>query len=156
MIPKDLLAQADQLVSGSPRKPKQANLRRSVSAAYYAVFHALCWSNANALAGTGRARPERAWLQAYRAVDHGQAKSRCKTAKEKGFPASIQSFADAFVALQEHRHRADYDPSSDAHFTKTEVTRIVGLARSAVAAIGAANVADRRAFAIHLLLPYRN
>ena len=153
MIPKDLLVQADHLCKLSPKRPKQANLRRAVSTSYYAVFHALCWSNANVLAGMGIARPQRAWLQTYRAVDHAQAKTRCKETKGKGFPASIQAFADCFTSLQEYRHRADYSP--DQHFTKQEVSAIVGLARSAVAAIGNAPVKDRRAFAIHVLLHYR-
>lgn len=153
MIPKDLLVQADYLFKLSPKRPKQANLRRAVSASYYAVFHALCWSNANVLAGAGASRPNRAWLQTYQAVDHGQAKTRCKEASAKGFPASIRAFADSFVTLQEYRHRADNSP--DQHFTKQEVSAIVGLARSAVAAMGGAPVKDRRAFAIHVLLGYR-
>jgi uncharacterized protein (UPF0332 family) len=153
LIPKDLLVQADHLFKLSPKRPKQTNLRRAVSASYYAVFHALCWSNANILAGTGAAKPQRAWLQAYRAVDHGQAKSRCKETSAKGFPSTIQAFADSFVTLQEHRHRADYSP--DQHFTKQEVAAIISLARSAVAAINKAAAKDRRAFAIHVLLNYR-
>jgi uncharacterized protein (UPF0332 family) len=153
LIPKDLLAQADHLLKLSPKRPKQANLRRAVSASYYAVFHALCWSNANALLGTGGQRPQRAWLQAYRAVDHAQAKTRCKDAPARGFPQPVQLFAEAFVVLQEHRHRADYNP--DQHFTKQEVSIITSLARSAVAAMGNASIKDRRAFAIHILLPYR-
>jgi uncharacterized protein (UPF0332 family) len=153
LIPTDLLTQADLLLRLSPNKPKQANLRRAVSAGYYAVFHALCWSNANLLAGTGAGRPERAWMQAYRAIDHGQAKSRCKDSRSKGFPDQIQAFADAFVALQEHRHRADYSP--DRHFTKQEAVEIVGLAKAAVATIKSAPARDRRAFAIHVLLSYR-
>jgi hypothetical protein len=35
----DLLQQARQLAQIDPRRPKQANLRRAVSAAYYALFH---------------------------------------------------------------------------------------------------------------------
>ena len=154
MIPKDLLAQADHLLGLSPRRPKQANLRRAVSAAYYAVFHSLCWSNANVLAGSGVSRPNRAWLQTYRSVDHGQAKKRCTMIAAKGFPAGIAAFGDAFVALQEYRHRADYSP--DQHFTKQEAIAIVGLARSAVSAISAAPAKHRRSFAIHVLLNYRN
>lgn len=154
MIPRDLLAQAEHLTKLSPKRPKQANLRRAVSASYYAVFHALCWSNANVLAGTGKAKPQRAWLQVYRAVDHAQAKSRCKSLTTRSFPESIRAFSDAFVALQEHRHRADYSPV--LHFTKQEATAIVGLARSAVVAIQRTRIKDRRAFAIHVLLNYRS
>lgn len=126
MTPKDLLEQVDQLLQLSSRRPKQANLRRAVSASYYAVFHALCRSNADILAGTGTARPERAWIQAYRAVEHGNAKTRCKETRAKGFPAKIQAFADALVSLQEQRHRADYSP--DRRFTKQEAVEIAKLA----------------------------
>lgn len=37
----DLLKQAEQLAIADPRKPRQASLRRAVSAAYYALFHKL-------------------------------------------------------------------------------------------------------------------
>ena len=37
----DLLEQAGRLARQEPRKPKQASLRRAVSAAYYALFHLL-------------------------------------------------------------------------------------------------------------------
>lgn len=137
----------------SPRRPKQADLRRAVSASYYAVFHALCRSNADSLAGKGSSRPERAWHQTYRATDHGQASKRCKAARGRGFPVEILSFADAFVVLQEHRHRADYDPGNN--FTKQEVVAIAGQARAAVIAIDRVPIRDRRAFAIHILLSYR-
>lgn len=156
MIPKDLLTQADYLANLSPKRPKQANLRRSFSSAYYAVFHAMCWSNANTLAGKGANKLTAAWLQTYRAVDHGQAKKRCKDTARKNFPIEITDFAAAFINLQEHRHRADYNPHSGAHFTKVEVSRLISVARFAVAAIDKANLPDRKAFALHLLLPYRD
>ncbi len=37
----DLLDPAEQLAQLDPRRPKQANLRRAVSSAYYALFHLL-------------------------------------------------------------------------------------------------------------------
>src|SRR5208337_2257920 len=39
----ELLDQAEQLAQLDPRRPKQANLRRAVSSAYYALFHLLAW-----------------------------------------------------------------------------------------------------------------
>lgn len=38
---EDLLAQARYLVRHEPRRPKQATLRRSISTAYYGLFHLL-------------------------------------------------------------------------------------------------------------------
>ncbi|GAB4215496.1 MAG: hypothetical protein OHK0013_41130 [Sandaracinaceae bacterium] len=37
----DLLAQAARLARTDKNRPKQANLRRAASAAYYALFHLL-------------------------------------------------------------------------------------------------------------------
>lgn len=152
MIPKDLIAQAESLAKISRGKPKQANLRRSVSAAYYAVFHALCLSNANAIVGSTAKRPEAAWLQVYRATDHGKAKSNCKSAQQMSFSQDIKDFANEFISLQEQRHRADYSPDSSSHFAKHEVLTAISSARAAVDAIGRASLADRLAFAVHVLL----
>lgn len=154
MKPKDLLDQANLLAQRSMKRPRQADLCRALSAAYDAVFHTMCRMNADAIVGTGANRSEKAWLQAYRAVDHGQAKKRCKLAAQKGFPAEIVSFADAFVALQELRHRADYDP--DAAFKRSEVLNHIKVARTATGALTFAGARDRRAFAVHLLLTYRD
>jgi uncharacterized protein (UPF0332 family) len=41
----DLLAQAEHLARVDKKKPKQANLRRAVSAAYYALFHPVASSS---------------------------------------------------------------------------------------------------------------
>ena len=38
---KDLLEQALRLAKLDAKKPKQANLRRAISSAYYALFHML-------------------------------------------------------------------------------------------------------------------
>lgn len=40
-LPNELLAQARHLATKEPRRPRDASLRRSVSAAYYALFHLL-------------------------------------------------------------------------------------------------------------------
>lgn len=150
----DLLDQAEHLAKRSPKKPRQADLCRAVSSAYYGVFHALCTMNADMLVGVGALRASDAWRQAYRSVDHGQAKKRCKDSVSKGFPNQLVNFADVFVKLQELRHLADYDPQ--ASFLKSEVMNYVAEARRALAALAHSNRTDRRAFAIHVLLPQRS
>ncbi len=40
-LPNDLIEQARHLARREPRRPRQASLRRAVSAAYYALFHAI-------------------------------------------------------------------------------------------------------------------
>ncbi len=50
----DLLEQAGRLANSGALKPKQVDLRRAVSAAYYAVFHSFCRNCADTLVGTSK------------------------------------------------------------------------------------------------------
>jgi hypothetical protein len=71
------------------------------------------------------------------------------------FPQEIKDFANSFISLQEERHRADYNPDSSMNFSKLEVMALLATARLAVAALKSAPTADRRAFAVYVLLPNR-
>ena len=75
MTPRDLIATARGLAEGDPRRPSQANLRRAVSTAYYAMFHCLAGTAADLLIGGSRSE---AWHQVYRALEHGSAKGACR------------------------------------------------------------------------------
>ncbi len=119
---EQLLDQALTLATLDPRRPKQANLRRAISAAYYALFHFLVDESCRAMMGAlhGQA-PFRHVLG--RAFAHGVMKDACKsfgggTLKKsvaKGLPSdfripeAIQDLATTFVDLQDNRHLADYD-----------------------------------------------
>lgn len=48
----DLLRQAERLAKLDPKRPRQANLRRAVSSAYYALFHFLVDQSCRAAIGT--------------------------------------------------------------------------------------------------------
>jgi hypothetical protein len=48
-LASDLLDQASTLAELDPMKPKQASLRRAISAAYYLVFHLLMMMGHGAL-----------------------------------------------------------------------------------------------------------
>lgn len=52
-LPEDLLDQAKDLAGFESKKPKQASLRRAVSASYYALFHLLVRACAQVLAPSG-------------------------------------------------------------------------------------------------------
>jgi hypothetical protein len=129
-FPADLLDQARFLARKEPRRPLQASLRRSISSAYYALFHFFCEESAKLIVGAGPA--DRALRDlARRAVAHGKLKAVCaefdkptpKTAILKGFwshtagsdPIGIVGDSDFAVIcpalrnLQDLRHRADYD-----------------------------------------------
>ena len=153
----DLLNTADDLVSGAAgnRRPRQSNLRRAVSTAYYAMFHCLASCCANSFVGGPNAdRSKPAWRQAYRALEHGLARSNCKNKSFiSKFPREIENFANAFVALQEKRHLADYDPS--ARFSKHEVRREIAAARAIIEGFQAVRAKHRRAFAVYVLFRTR-
>ena len=153
----DLLNTADDLVSRAAgnTRPRQSNLRRAVSTAYYAMFHCLASCCANSFVGGQNAdRSEPAWRQVYRALEHGLAKSNCRNKSIiSKFPPEIENFANAFVLLQEKRHLADYDPS--ARFTKYEVQRDIVAARAFIKGFQAARAKHRRAFAVYVLFRTR-
>ena len=138
----DLLAQADHLASKERKRPKQASLRRAVSAAYYALFHLLIDDAVHFLvAGKQRDGLRR---QLARAFEHGQMKQAARAfvaPSPSGNPwrstlatapsASLIAVAEAFIALQEQRHEADYDLSRT--FTRSQVQARISRARAAFA-----------------------
>jgi hypothetical protein len=145
-----LLAAQDLLATGNDTEPRQANLRRASSSVYYALFHTLCETCANMLI-----RPEdetnRAWTHVYRAIEHGKAKNSCLDKKMIGeFPDEVRDFANTFVAMQEKRHDADYDPG--LLLVRSEVETDIQSAGAAIAAFNAAPEKHRRAFAAFILL----
>lgn len=109
----ELLQQANELVHKNPNHPTQADLRRSVSSAYYALFHLLifeaCLNWSNDISRPGLARM----------FDHGLMKKVSKRVTDAGKMAyagedpvivgKLRSFAGLFVQLQEQRHEADYN-----------------------------------------------
>ncbi len=124
----DLLEQATGLCAADARRPKQVNLRRSISAAYYAVFHQLIEDAVRLLLP---ARCEELRHQLARKFAHKTIKSISQaTAKDAATPADLAYVASAFVTLQEARHQADYDFS--VFFTKAEASSHIDLARDAI------------------------
>ena len=109
----ELLQQAKELVHKNPNNPTQADLRRSVSSAYYGLFHLLifeaCLNWSNDISRPGLARM----------FDHGVMKKVSKkTTDASKMPYAgedpvivdkLRSFAGLFVQLQEQRHEADYN-----------------------------------------------
>ena len=151
MNSRDLIETARGLTELSPRRPSQANLRRALSTAYYAVFHCLAATVADALMGKGRGD---AWHQTYRALEHDSARRACKNMQAmRGFPPEVQSFAKTFVALQRARHQADY--ALDGRYAKPEVLVEINEAEAAIARLEGADIRHRRRFAAHVLFKRR-
>ena len=136
-------------------RPSEANLRRSVSTAYYAAFHALCQSCADTLAGpysTGAIREH--WVTAYRTLEHRQVRNRFNNQERMArFPSSIRFFARRFADLQDLRHRADYDP--EAIFEPAEVLQLLSNSYVAIEGFNGASERDRRLLAIYLIATLR-
>ena len=162
MNPDDLIRIARHLATGragaSFGRPSQADLRRAVSTAYHALFHALASNCADMLIGSTRSRrSQQAWRQTYRAPEHRFAKNRCSPSEISRFPSEIRIFANAFVELQNRRHTADYDPLPDpeATFIRSDVLKLIDTSEQAIDLLNSADETHRRAFAAHVLFPVR-
>ena len=134
---ENLLRQARRLARFDPKRPDQANLRRAVSSAYYALFHFLCDRSCRAVIGTQH--DQRRFRQVLaRAFVHGTMKDACKSFKGGTLPGEItkrlppgtkvpvevQDIADTFFELQDRRHVADYDLTQA--FSRSDVLSLVG------------------------------
>ena len=148
MNARDLIATARTLVE---RGSSQANLRRAVSTAYYAVFHCLAAMAADLLMGRPR---DEAWHQVYRALEHGRARNACENKRAMAaFPPEVRAFADAFVDLQKARHQADYTPHG--RYNQLDALAAIDRAEEAIEAIGRVDARCRRSFAAHVLFRQR-
>ena len=146
--------QAGQTQNQPPGRPRQEPLKRAVSAAYYAMFHALCRSNADTLVGADNDPLARvAWTRIYRALDHRQAKDRLRRA-QRDMPTQAGRFAITFGTVQEQRHAADYNPHS--RFSRDEVVNLLDAAEEATQEYMRVPRNARRAVAALVLLQERN
>ena len=68
------------------------------------------------------------------------------------FPQVIQDFTALFVEMQDKRHAADYAP--DVEYRKSDVIRDIVRAENAIISFAAVDIADRRAFAVHVLFEH--
>jgi hypothetical protein len=133
-IADDLLTLAGQLSSPVPADPEQAWLRRSVSTAYYALFHLLIQEAAQRWTGSPASR-----LGLERTFKHDQMKEVSRvisTGSWKGWsipqlavPPELRDIAKSFIGLQEARHQADYN--NEKQWTQTEVAAKLSDARTA-------------------------
>ena len=110
--------------------PTDEHVRRAISNAYYALFHALAESNAVALIG----RPSdpgtmAAWSRVYRGLDHTRAQRELQRHRQE-FSVRAKDFAETFSNMQQFRHSADYDHT--AAFTVQEAMRYLNQAEAAI------------------------
>ena len=131
----------------------QASLRRAISTAYYAMFHALAASNADCIIG----RPnnpiaEHAWRRVYRGLEHRAAKTLLRN--DRGlFSAQTRQFANVFGQMQDVRHVADYDPSQI--FTYAQVDAWINRVEAAISDFMRIGLEERQAVAVQSLIKER-
>ena len=121
MLHEDLLGQAELLARVDERRPRQANLRRAVSAADYALFHAIGFHVSRFLTGA-RSGDRLARSLVRRSLTHATI-AAAMTGFASGNPArvyrpaydreagmgALRTAARIFLRLRELRHHADYD-----------------------------------------------
>lgn len=119
---KDLAEQARHLATREPKRPRQASLRRAISAAYYALFHRLTTEASAFLVSGGSAERRLLRTTLARAYDHAEMKKVSRAFSSGNppqawrpalgtgpLPPDLRVVAEAFIELQEARHQADYD-----------------------------------------------
>jgi hypothetical protein len=123
------------------RKPRQAALRLAVSAAYYALFHALCKMCADTLVGW--TQPWQTFTPIYRSMEHGRTLTLLnERGPERTHPLgpSVGRIGAAFRELQIAREWADYSPephpeprrtADGVSFSRAEAVALVAAARAA-------------------------
>lgn len=169
----DLLAQARALVplppipgagtvpagGAAPAAPtlSQADLRRGISTAYYALFHLLAFE-ATELLSLAQDTDRRRFV---RALSHTAMKKAARAVASQGplalfgqiaFPGEVVYVAQAFVDLQEGRHRADYEVADDVK--RTTADRLVSQAETAFSRWQVVRGQDRANLFLHLLSSY--
>jgi hypothetical protein len=129
--PKHLLDLANRLVGTAPGAP-EADLRRGISTAYYALFHLLIKETMSNFVSDVTFR-----TKVGRAFQHGAMRSVCDKYNPKpdkktgefiaqegnGFPSQViapdvRMIAATFVALHEARETADYDDATTVQHTE--------------------------------------
>jgi hypothetical protein len=154
--PEHLLAQAAKLIEPpTAGPPRQVDVRRAISSAYYAVFHAILIAAADEIVGAVH-RVTANYAVVYRSIDHRQLRTICDIARAKagaGFGTDVQTFAGAVMSLQERRNVADYDPTNQ--FRTVHGNQAIDLARIALHHWEAVPDVERRTFLMLLLFPPR-
>lgn len=132
-VADDLLALADYLAKSAAADLEHVSFRRSISTAYYALFHLLIdqaagtWNGSEAVQlGLQRAFEHKRMMDVSRSVWQGSWRG---WSNPQPLPPELREVARFFVKLQEARHQADYDNSKS--WTLTEVQDKVADARKA-------------------------
>ena len=113
------------------------------------MYHALCHSNAHALAGRPRQRRREDWSRVYMGMEENTIVERLRHYRPRASD-EVNDFGAAFAILQEHQDRAMEPPTSAFH--PSEVIRLIQRAESAITALESLGKDERRSLALNLLV----
>jgi hypothetical protein len=164
--PEHLFEQADLLITARAGRPRQADIRRAISATYYGLFHAAVTAAADQVVGaTNRAKSRYGLV--YRSIDHKSLRDLCEAIKKPnlpdkykpyapqgGFEPDIIAFATAVAELQEKRHEADYNPM--IQMKRSDTILWIGAARAALTGFQNVDPEQRTIFLTLLLFATRS
>ena len=154
MRPDHLIEQAYLLLSISRNgQPRQADKKRAVSAAYYAVFHAVLGAFADQLVGK-RERNSPDYVRAYRSVDHARLRKVCESLPKSSSSLELKTMGEVIVGLAQQRKSADYDPSF--RISLKSARQAVMDAEAAMTALATIGDVERRTFVLSLAFSVRN
>ena len=164
--PDHLLDQADRLIASTGGgTARQVDLRRAISNAYYALFHAVTAQAVDELVGSSHRQTTRYRL-VYRSVEHKALRDLCEDIVKSslprkyssyepdgGFGPDLQIFATTLAKLQDLRHLADYDPLFRA--TRSSAVDTVKIGRKALVHFRQADAGRRRDLLTLVIFPPR-
>jgi hypothetical protein len=162
--PDELLDLADMLAgrAAGAGRPRSVHLRRAVSSAYYGLFHEPTLQATDGLLGGGSptAQP---YGQVTRWFAHTDLKELAEAVLAVGRPRQrpvaaafvsvhpdLVMIADAFVALQDARHQADYDHTYD--ISKSAALALIDQAKDAVRRLRGPYLADDQSYLVFMRL----
>ena len=144
------LIRASRLLAGG--QPSQEALRRAVSTAYYAMFHALATSNADLIVGTKVQVNQSNWIATYRSLRHFRAENPLHGWPHL-FSLPVQNFAVVIGSIKTERENADYNPV--VNFAQNQVITWIDRAEQAIIAFNTASPQERSMVAIATLAGQR-
>lgn len=163
--PSEFLDTAKLLAASHSGVPSDAETRRCISTAYYALFHTILTAGADRLFGASD-RSEAGDAIVYRSFDHSRLKRVCEDITKSVLSPTMRrqlgravlhddmrDFARSFVELQALRHGADYDPDID--FQRSDALAAIDRAELAIASFAAAPD-DERSDVLALMLGGRS
>ena len=116
-------------LSGVDRQRDQTELKSAVDSCYFSMYHALCRSNAQALAGRHRTRYPDDWSRVYMGMTEDSIPDRFRQHRPQAADA-VKGFGACFAIMQDHRDRAMERPFTT--FLPSEVANLIERAESAI------------------------